>query len=84
MCWIGGLSLRYFLERKQGCFSILRPVINERIILPIARHCEERSDKAISVEFQVVRDCFAEFMLRNEVLAMTSYIAIKFRKRPTS
>jgi len=46
------------------------------MILLIACHCEERSDEAISVEFQVVRDCFAEFILRNEGLAMTYYVAI--------
>jgi len=41
--------------------------------LDIARHCEERSDEAISLKLQGVIDCFAS-------LAMITYIASIFRK----
>jgi len=39
--------------------------------------CEERSDEAISLKLQGVRDCFAS-------LAMTTYIASIFRKHSAS
>ena len=40
----------------------------------VSCHCEERSDKAISTYCEL--DCFADPVLRNEVLAITIEIVV--------